>query len=168
MEIQLNAEQIIEQAANRLADEAYDNVDALGMLEAEISRRIDKFLNERSKQIMEDTLRSEMEGLMQRKFHPVNEWGESKGDPTSLREELQRRAEEFWQVRVNDKGEPNKYGGKPRHQHMFEAIAKEQFADAVRENIEDVIAGFREALRKDAGQMLGEHIERFIKAPKRK
>ena len=168
MEIQLNAEQIIEQAANRLADEAYENVNALEMLEAEISRRIDKFLDERSKQIMEEVLRSEMEGLMQRKFQPVNKWGESKGGPTSLREELQKRAEEFWQVKVDNKGEPSNYGGKPRHQHMFEAIAKDQFADAIRTNIEDVIAGFRDALRKDAGQMLGEHIERFIKAPKRR
>lgn len=166
MDLKIDAEQIVEQAASRLADEAYENVNALEMLETEISRRIDKFLDAKAQTLMEDTLRNEMERLMVREFQPVNQWGEAKGKPTSLREELQRRAEEFWKISVDKNGKPTTYGGKPRHQHMFEQIAQDQFAEAIKENIEEVIAGFREALRKDSAVMLGQHIERFIKAPK--
>lgn len=169
MNIELNPEKIIEQAASRLADEAYDSVNAMEMLENEISRRIDSFLTEKTKQVMEDVLRSEMEGLMVREFSPVNQWGEATGETTNLRAELQKRAAEFWNVKVDKNGKPSgAYSGKPRHQQMYENIAKEIFAEAVKSNIDDVIIGFRDALRKDAGTMLGEHIERFIKAPKRR
>jgi hypothetical protein len=168
MNLEINAEQIIEQAASRLADEAYENVNALEMLEAEISRRIDKFLGETASKVMEDTLRREMKGLMVRKFQPVNQWGERQGAATSLRDELQNRAAEFWQVRVDKEGKPASYGGEPRHQHMFKVIAQEQFAAAITENIDVVIEGFRNALRQDAAKMLGEHIEKFIKSPSKK
>ena len=168
MNLEITAEQIIQQAASKLADEAYENVDALEMLEVEISRRIDSFLGTTANKLMEDTLRREMENLMTRKIQPVNQWGESKGSATSLREELQKRAEEFWSVKVDNGGAPSSYGGEPRHQHMFKAIAKEQFVAAITENIDVVIEGFRAALRQDAAKMLGEHIEKFIKSPAKK
>ena len=168
MNIELNPEKIIEEAAKRLADEAYNNVDAMQMLHDEISSRIDGFLSSKANELMEETLRAEMENLMTRQFQPVNEWGEGKGSPTTLREQLQKRAEAYWQVSVDGKGSPQQYGGKPRHQMIFEQMAKEQFGEAIKENLDDVIAGFREAMAKDASKMVGEHIERFIKAPARR
>ena len=168
MNIELNPEKIIEQAAARLADEAYENVNAMEMLEAEISNRIDKFLKDRATTLMEDTLRRAMDEIMTREILPVNQWGERTGAKTTLRDEMQRRAQEFWEVKVDEKGNPTTYGGKPRHQRMYENIASDVFAKSIQDNIEDVIAGFRDALRLDAAKMLGEHIERFIKAPKRK
>ena len=145
MNIELNAEKIIEQAASRLADEAFDSVNALEMLESEISRRIDKFLNERSKSLMEETLQKAMADIMTREILPVNEWGERTGTKTTLRDEMQRRAQEFWAVNVDNKGTPTSYGGKPRHQHMYEKIASDVFAREIQTNIESVISGFRDA-----------------------
>lgn len=165
--MQIDPEKIMEQAAQRLADEAWGEFDPAAMLRAELSRRIDAFLGPKAKEMMEEVLRGQIEGIMTREIVPINTWGEQDGKPFTLRDEMLRRAAEFWAVKVDKDGKETTYGGKPRHQHMFEQIAKEQFAEAIRANIEAVIAGFREALRKDAGVMLGEHIERFIKAPKR-
>lgn len=165
MEIKLDAEKIIEQAANRLADEAYESVDALQMLRDEISCRIDKFLNASAQNIMDETLLREMDGIMSRQFQPVNQWGEGQGKPTSLRDEMQRLAAEFWSVKLDSKSKKSSYGGKPRHQYMFEELAKESFASEIQANIEPVIAGFREALLNDSSKMLVKHIDRFIKLP---
>jgi len=103
-----------------------------------------------------------MKAIVGQEIVPVNIWGEREGQPTTLRAELAKRAQAFWSVRVDNDGRESSYGGSERSKVLMQQILKDEFAKAVKENADVIIAEFKAALKVDATKLVTEHIDKLI------
>lgn len=166
----ITGEEVMKLAADKVVEELYDSTfDPIEYAKHEIKARVDKIINEKVEDQIAAKLAEAMEITLTTQVQPRNMWGDKEGEARTIREILADRAKEFWGITVDKNGKPSGgYGGKPRHQYVLEQVVKDAFVDAMKENIDEIIVGFKDALRKDVGKDLGEHIERLIKAPKRR
>lgn len=135
----------LSEIAERLIAEKVSNAFANGL-----SRRIDEFLT------------VEMTKLVSQEIVPVDIWGEREGKPTTIRAQLAKRAQDFWNVRVDSDGRESHYGGTERSKALMQQILKDEFAKAVKENAEVIIAEFKAALKVDATKLVTDHIDKLI------
>lgn len=139
-------------AADILGEDLYDYAE--NMLKKRINETVEKVLEDR----IEKTLSEVMGRILEEEVTPRNIWGEKQGEPTTIKAALSERAREFWQVRVGNDGKPSQYGGQPRHEWLVQQTVKTEFEAAIKANINEVVDGFKQAMRKDAGQWISKYI----------
>ena len=164
----ITSEDILERAAQKLADDVADFDHTQSRVDEIVSNRINKIIEEKLESRIEQVLSDAMSNILDEEVTPRNIWGEKQGEPTTIRAALSERAKEFWNVKVDAKGKPTgAYGGKPRHEWMMQESVKKEFDNAIKQNINEIVAGFKEAMRKDAGEWLGKYIQNiFPKQPR--
>jgi hypothetical protein len=159
---EITKDELLDLTATKLADQFSDL--------PEITERAQNLIGERVKELFESSLKNkidaflvgEMEKLISQEIHPVDMWGEKTGKPTTIKAQLAIRARDFWDLKVDEQGKESSYGGQPRHQYLLKKVAREEFEKAVRENIEEMVSAFKEAVRADAVKMATEHIDKLI------
>ena len=173
MELNIDPKDVMELAAQKVADQVLEQYEDM----AEIaSNRIEALING----VVTDEMRAslaatvdaklleETEKVLQQKIVPVDIWGEAKGEPSTIREQLHKRALEYWEEPVevdrNNRGRyrVTSYGGTPRHKVIFRDIATAAFEEAMKANISELVKGFRDAMKKDAFAMMSKHIDNII------
>lgn len=164
----ITKEDVLELAAKKLVDEAQESFDSLiDRAERNLREKINEAFTKSLQGNIDSLLVKEMETLMRTEFTPVNVWGEKTGKPTTIRDALHERAKLFWEVKVDDKGKETAYYGKPRSEHLMRDLLNEEFTKAIRENATEIVLAFKEAVRGNAAQLLGEHIEKLIPVKKK-
>lgn len=158
----ITREELLELAAKRLADSYGDDLDLQNTAERMIRERVTDLFQAQLKQRVDTFLDAEMKALVGQEIVPVNIWGEREGKPTTIRAELAKRAQEFWNVRVDANGRESSYGGTERSKLLMQQILKDEFANAVKQNAEVIIAEFKSALKVDATKLVTEHIDKLI------
>ncbi len=103
-----------------------------------------------------------MERLLRAEIVPIDMWGEKTGSPTTIRDQLAERAKRFWEVKVNENGTESSWGGTPRSHALMATIMKDEFAKAVKENAEVIIAAFKTAITDDSVRLVTGHIDKLI------
>ncbi len=173
MDFNIDPKDVIDLAAQKLADQVLDQYDDLASLaEMRIKETIASVISDEMRVSMaktvDDKLQSEMEKILQHKIVPVDIWGEATGEPSTLREQIHKRALEYWEESVepdkNKRGRYRKtsYGGTPRHKLVFQDVAQKAFEEAMRANIAEMVKSFRDAMRKDMARKVEEHIDKII------
>ncbi len=162
--IEITPEDLIEKAAQKMADTVMDNCEIHDQAIAIITTRINDFVKKKITVKVDTILMQEMGKILVQKITPVDIWGDSTGEPTTIKDQLAESAKKFWQVKVGADGKAtNGYGGKPRHEWMMKAVVKEEFDNAIKENIKAVITGFKQALRDDSQKWLNGKINNIFK-----
>lgn len=161
-ELGITNEDLIAKVVEKLAEEFCGDADLSDMIESEMVRYVRERVDTTMKATIDSRLEQEMSAILSSKIAPVNIWGEATGEPTTIREALAERAKEFWDVRVDEKGKPTTWNGKPRHQRLLEEILQDKFAQAVKQHAEEIVAGFRAAVKTDLSKLCAEHIEKLI------
>lgn len=173
MELNIDPKDVIELAAQKVANDILEHYDDLAeTASSRIEELINSVITDEMRTSMaatvDATLAAEMEKILRQKIIPVDIWGEAKGEPSTLREQIHKRALEYWEERVepdrNSRGRyrVTSYGGQPRHKVVFQDVAKEAFEQAMRENINELVIAFRDAMRKDGFKAVSEHIDKII------
>lgn len=158
----ITREEVLELAARKLADHCADHEYIADSASSIIKERIENTMKNSVAAKIDTILTDSIESLMRREFQPVDSWGEPRGEKTNIRECLEKKAREFWEVKVNSNGEPASYGGKPRFEYIFGKIAGEEFAQVVKQNITNLVGAFKDAIKSDAQKVIGEHIDKII------
>lgn len=169
----IDPQEVRDLAAQKVADavlaeypDLYDTVSS--RIEAELASVITSEFRDSMVATVDQKLAEETEKALQQRIVPVDIWGEGKGEPTTIREQLHKRALEYWEERVepdrNNPGRyrPTSYGGAPRHKLVFQDVAKTAFEEAIKANVTEMVKAFRDAMRKDASKVISEHIEKII------
>lgn len=133
------------------------------MVRSEINKRITAELNKNLNKGIEKTLNGILEAALDSEVNPVNIWGEREGEPTTIRAALHKRAQGWWQEKVNSKGEKETYGGKPRHEYVLSMIAAKEFDSAIKQNMVNMAGALKDAVRKDFYNQVDEHLNKFFK-----
>lgn len=158
----ITREEVLNLAAQKLVDAYGGDPDLSETAERMIQEKVtEAFANNLNRRI-DEFLTAEMAKLLGQEIVPVNIWGDREGKPTTIRAELAKRARDFWNVRVDKDGRESSYGGSERSKVLMEQILKDEFAKAVKENAEVIIAEFKSALKVDATKLVTEHIDKLI------
>ncbi len=173
MDFKIDPKDVLELAAKKAADGILEQYDDLASLaESRIEERINSIISDKMRASMaatiDDKLQAEIEKVLQQKIVPVDIWGEAKGEPSTLREQLHKRALEYWEERVeadrNRRGhyKVTSYGGQPRHKVVFQDVAQQAFEEAMRANINEMVRAFRDAMKADLAKVVSDHIGKII------
>lgn len=173
MDLNIDPKDVLELAAQKVADavlaeypDLFDTVST--RIEAEINSVITDEFRTSLAETVDRQLAAETEKVLQQEIVPVDIWGEGKGEPTTIREQIHKRALEYWEERVepdrNNRGMYRKasYGGQPRHKLVFQDVAKAAFDEAIKENVTEMVKAFRDAMRKDAYKVVSKRIDSII------
>lgn len=178
MDFQIDRDAVLNLAAEKVAQAIYgEDVDLAQMLEDRIDAFVQSTITEEARaslvEKIDDALTTEISAVLSTEIVPVDIWGDAKGEPTTIRQQLHKRAMNYWEDRVEpDRNNPGRYrqtdyGGKPRHQHIFQSVCQEAFEKAMQENIDAMVKAFRDAMVRDAGKKAVEHIDKIIKTTRR-
>lgn len=173
MDLNIDPKDVMELAAQKVADvvlSEYDDLHdyATKQIDELISSTVTDEMRNSMVATIDQKLADETEKMLQQKIVPVDIWGDAVGEPTTLREQLHKRALEYWEENVepdrNNRGQyrVSSYGGKPRHKLVYQDIAKTAFEEAIRANITEMVKAFRDAMRKDAYKVVSERIDKII------
>lgn len=162
MDLNITQEELIEIAANKLADQ-YDGES----LYKYATNRIDKLIKEtvefKIKERVDAFLKEEMEKIVNQEINPVNMWGEKTGESTSLKQILADQAREFWCCKVDKNGQESSYGGRPRYQVTCQNIMKEAFTETLKQSADTITAEFKKALITGMQTQVVENVNKLIK-----
>ena len=135
MDLNIDPKDVLELAAQKVADTVFEQYDDLhdyvnNRIEELVSSTVTTEMRESMVVTIDQKLAEETGKLLQQEVVPVDIWGEAKGEPTTIREQLHKRALEYWDERVepdrNNPGRfrPTSYGGKPRHTLVYQASSR--------------------------------------------
>lgn len=158
----ITREDVLNLAAQKLVDAYSGDPDLSETAERMIREKITEAFAHGIKRRIDDFLSEEMQRIVGQEIVPVNIWGEREGTPTTIKAELSKRAQQFWNVRVDSEGRESSYGGAPRSEVLMAKILKDEFSKAVKENAEVIIAGFKTAIKADATKLVADHIDKLI------
>lgn len=175
MELKIDHDAVTELAAQKVAEAILgEDIDLEQMLEDRINAFLQSTITDETRAAVVDridaALDAEIQSVLSQEIVPVDIWGEGVGEPTTIRQQLHKRCMNYWEERVEpDRNNPGRYrvtsyGGKPRHQHVFQDVCKSAFDDAIKENVSTMVQAFRDALVKDAQNAVTENIDKIIKA----
>lgn len=158
----ITREEVLELAAKKLVDAYGGDPDLSESAERMIRERVKELFESGLKARIDSFLDAEMKKIVGEEIAPVNIWGEREGQPTTIRAELAKRAQNFWNVRVDENGRESSYGGSERSKVLMQQILKDEFANAVKANADVIVAEFKAALKVDATKLVTEHIDKLI------
>lgn len=158
----ITREELLALAVQKLVDAYADDSALSERAESMIRNRVEVLFSSALQERVDAFLDAEIKRVVGEEIVPVNIWGEREGKPTTIRAELAKRAQEFWNVRVDDQGRESSYGGTERSKRFMAQILKDEFAAAVKENADVILREFKAALKADATKLVTEHIDKLI------
>lgn len=161
----ITREELLELAAQKLADQFTDEDNLSESVNKRINERIEKVFATGLNQRIDAFLMAEMDKLVRTEICPVDIWGDKAGKPTTIRDSLAIKAHNFWNELVDDKGNPttSSWGSKKRHEWLFQKIVGEEFASVVKQNLVNLIVAFKDAVREDAKANIDKHLSELIR-----
>lgn len=159
----ITRDEILNLAAQKVADEYPDNGDIEEMVRKQLRDRVEQVVNETVLKKIDAFLTEEMTKIVSQEIAPLTIWGERIGKPTTIKNVLSERARVFWETKVNAQGSEESYGGTARSTHLMTQIVDEQFKKAIKENLTEIVGAFKEAIKKDAVELTKKHIDSLIK-----
>lgn len=160
---EITKEEVLQLAAQKLVDAYSGEPDLTEMAESLVRERVEQVVAKGLVQRVDDVLSKELDALLAKEIVPVDVWGEKAGAPTTIRAQLHQRAKEFWEVSVSEDGRSASWGGKPRHERLMEKIVKDEFAKAVKENIDVMLSGLKSALKEHGTKVVSDHIDSLVR-----
>lgn len=162
MELKLDNEALMELAAKKIADAAmYEDNSIMEMARKEITTRIDKIFVERAEAAVSAAIDNAVSDALDREYRRINQFGEPKGEATTIRAELAKLAEGYWSTRVKAKSgavSDDTYGTITRAEYVMVQACGDKFADQMKQAGVSMAAALKDGLR---GQM-AERVDKLL------
>lgn len=159
----VSRDELLNLAAQKLVDQLGDTEELWNQAERLVSSKVSEVVGKGLKERVDAKLNEEMEKILTTVITPMTIWGESAGNPTSIRELLSERARVFWEVNVDSEGKPSSWGGEPRYKRLMSELLNTAFKEAVKTNADVIVSEFKKAMLQHAHNLVAENINRLIK-----
>ena len=160
-------EDIIDKLAEKMisADYGEDYEDRVStQVQKRIESKLTESVNKAFLSAVDDKLNAILDEIIAAEVTPVSIWGEPQGEKTTIRDQLVKRAKDFWMQKVDKNGKAcDSYYGVPRHEHIVNEAVKKEFEAVVKSNIDGIVAGLKDALRTDMIKSVDENMKRVFK-----
>lgn len=150
--LNINEEDLKLAIVQKAADEILSSDDDLSSLIAkEVKSRLDAIFKERAEAQIAAAIDAAILGGFEREYQRTNQWGEPSGPKTSIKAELGKIVEGFWNARVDAKsGKPtdSSYRSVSRAEFLMTQICAEDFSKTMKEHAINVTGALKDGLRK--------------------
>lgn len=149
---------IVAKAADQLLS---DQDDLGGMVRVEINKRIDAMFAAGVRDRINDAINETIRNGFDREYQRIDQWGEPKGPKTSIRTELAKIVEGYWNTRVEVKsGKPTDsiYNSCTRAEYVMTTICAEDFSEAMKTSALNVTGALKDGLRTQ----LARHMDQML------
>lgn len=164
MEVKLDQEKLEAAIIRQAVDQIYGDDDRIyERVRQEVEQRVSKAIEIGLAGEIEKAINSIMEKALDTEVTPTNIWGEREGKPTTIRAALHERAKDFWQEKVNDKGEKSTYGGKPRYEYVLSLVAANEFGTQIKQNAASIAGAIKDSVREGFYKQVDEKLNEFFK-----
>ena len=140
---------IVEKAANELLN--HDNL--AGMVNKEVSRRIQKIFVDRVDAQIAAAVDDAVQKGFDVEYQRVNAWGQPDGEKTTIRAQLDKLIGGYWTTKVdarNGKPTSDGYNATTRAEYLMTQICAENFSESMKVHATNIAGHLKDGLR---GQM---------------
>ena len=168
MDINIDKKELLELAAAKLAQMHYEEEQDYQWIAKRVDDKIHNVIHSRVNKAIDDALNDLLPKILTDKITPVNEWGEKAGEPKTIKDILHKKALNFWNEKVDDRGQPCTYhNAKTRAQKLVQQEAAQAFHDAMhiemKNHFEGIVKQLKESLRENAIKDIDGMLQRLIK-----
>lgn len=145
---------IVERAADQILDQ---DSDLSGMISKAVNQRLDKIFVSRAEEQIAKAIDEAVRSGFEREYRRVTSWGEPEGPTTSIRKELEKTVNGYWNGKVDAKtGKPSSsdYGSVTRAEFLMTQICAEDFSAAMKQSALNVTGALKDGLRNQIGKQM--------------
>lgn len=158
----ITRDEILNLAVEKLLHESFSDEGTSEVVRETVRSEVLKLSKASLPGLINQFLTEELSRIVNAKITPQDIWGEKAGEPTTIRDQLHKRALTFWEEKVDGKGEISHYGGYPRHEHLVRQCLQEEFSNAVKTNAAAVVSEFANALKAQGAKLVADHITKLV------
>jgi hypothetical protein len=144
--LRLCADRILEQVERDVSESIHEMV----------KQKVSATIASQVQNTISSALKEEMERIITSPITPVNMWGEITGKPTTIRDQLAMRAKTFFEEKVNQNGQVESYGGRPRYEWAYTELATKAFNEAIKANAETIALTVKQSVRSSLWASINE------------
>lgn len=148
----ISIDEVKEGIIDRLSDEISNSVgrDIRRDLLSKATGQVDKKLEEIAETVMTQT------------FQPVTSWGESKGEPTTIRDLIEQGLKSWWEKKVDSSGSPSNYSNSTtRAQYYANNVVGKYVQKELRQEMDKIINDGKAKVREAMSKAVSEQIKRY-------
>jgi hypothetical protein len=158
--LNINEEDLKKAIVERASDEILrDQDDLTSLIAKEVKSRLDNIFTQRAEAQIAAAIDAAILSGFEREYQRTNQWGEPNGPKTSIKAELGKIVEGFWNVRVDAKsGKPTEssYSSVSRAEFLMTQICAQDFSETMKQHALNVTGALKDGLRNQlATQMDG-------------
>lgn len=156
--LNFNEEDLKAAVVQKAADELLKDSDDLSVLVGkEVKARLDKIFAERATAQISAAIDEAIRYGFEREYQRIDQWGEAKGAKTTIKAELAKIVDGYWNGRVNKKnGQPSDstYDSVSRAEYLMTQICAQDFSESLKAHATNVTGALKDGLRNQlAAQM---------------
>lgn len=148
MEIDLKRveDAIVAEVSDRIVDESGLNK----IVQEKINSRIDKIFEMHAQSIIDEAINKAIKDGFERSYRRVDSFGNSIGEPTTIRSQLEKLISGYWDTRVDKHGKPDtsSYGDKmTRAEWLMTQLVAKDFEGEMKQHVVNVGGALKDQLR---------------------
>jgi hypothetical protein len=156
--LNINEEDLKRAIVERAADEILRADDDLSSLIAkEVKSRLDTIFAQRAQAQIAAAIDAAIVGGFEREYQRTNQWGEPNGPKTSIKAELGKIVDGFWNARVDAKSgkqTESSYSSVSRAEFLMTQICAQDFSETMKQHATNITGALKDGLRNQlAAQM---------------
>lgn len=162
-------DRIVERALGMAADyrqtgeESWEDIPLSSVVDKKITDAIGNLIESMKKTIqerIETIMTQEVEKVFTLPFQPVTQWGEKKGELTTIRDLIAKEASDYWNKEVDERGNPNnKYGSREIRAVYF---ARQVMTDYYNKELVKTVKDMAVELKKRIPETIGKEIAKTV------
>lgn len=134
------------------------NIADVYLADIEISEKINKYIEEKIDYIFASTIDSKINQIVDdlikdgfnREYTKVDTFGQAKGQPTTIRKEIELLLTDYWKQRVDKNGKRTEstYSSYSRAEWLMVQITAEDFTKQLKQEAVNITASLKDGIRK--------------------
>lgn len=153
---------IVDQAADQILSQ---DDDLSGMVAAEVKRRVDAIFKDRAEVQINAAVDAAINNGLDLAYQRVNTWGQPEGDPTTVRKQLDKLVQGYWNERVDPRtGKPtdSSYTFVSRAEFLMTQICAKDFTENLKQSANNVTGALKDGLRNQLAQQMDDMLNRLF------
>jgi len=164
--MQLDRAKIEAAVVENAVAELLDQNDFHEKITAAINSKIDDAFRQRGEQLINDAIADAVNNGFDREYRTIDQWGQPKGDHTTIRRELDRIVSAFWSARVDPKsGKPtdSSYSSVTRAEWVMMSICADDFSKSMKDAAVNVTGALKDGMRAQLGKHMDDLLDSLFK-----
>ena len=145
---------IIEKAADEILRQ---DDDLSGMVNAEVSRRIQKIFVDRVDAQISEAVDKAVQNGFDVEYQRVNQWGQPEGEKTTIRAQLDKMISGYWTTKVDTRsGKPtdSSYNTTTRAEYLMTQICAKDFSEEMKKHAMNIAGHLKDGLRAQMASVM--------------